>query len=364
MASELYPRLKLQGNQIRLLRLFPGVEGQLIECELILSSTDNAKAYEALSYEWGNQAEREEIQVCNERFSITRSLWTALCRFRSKTCERTLWVDALCINRNDNHERSRQVKMMDVIYRNASRVLAWLGEAGDDGDHGMKWNEFQTKGSVDLHDLLLSSSTFGATDPSDRVFALLSLSNPEARSGVAATINYNQSCARAYRELATWLIQGNLGPQDMRILSRVVDPLLPWDPELVADGTGENPAPPKWVPKLNDTKLQGQSWAWRVDGQSYLASGNAPCSARIDGDRLKVAGATIDVVKEVLPFFGSEDCIQNINSLLPMANIAFRALRRLGRSPRHHCPPRYRTVRRACCAAVSSRQPGPVCLAK
>ena len=51
MASELYPRLKLQGNQIRLLRLFPGVEGQLIECELILSSTDNAKAYEALAYE-------------------------------------------------------------------------------------------------------------------------------------------------------------------------------------------------------------------------------------------------------------------------------------------------------------------------
>ncbi|KAM6513796.1 hypothetical protein FALCPG4_015009 [Fusarium falciforme] len=41
-----------------------------------------------------------------------------------------LWIDALCINQNDERERSQQVSMMDEIYSRASRVLIWLGSLG------------------------------------------------------------------------------------------------------------------------------------------------------------------------------------------------------------------------------------------
>ncbi|KAJ4296565.1 hypothetical protein N0V90_006611 [Kalmusia sp. IMI 367209] len=36
-------------------------------------------------------------------------------------------VDALCINQNDEEERSHQVQLMGAIYSNASNVISWLG---------------------------------------------------------------------------------------------------------------------------------------------------------------------------------------------------------------------------------------------
>lgn len=41
--------------------------------------------------------------------------------------QRTLWIDALCINQKDNHEKSQQVRMMYQLYKQASRVVIWLG---------------------------------------------------------------------------------------------------------------------------------------------------------------------------------------------------------------------------------------------
>ena len=40
---------------------------------------------------------------------------------------RTLWIDALCINQNDERDKTDQVKVMAQIYENASRTLVWLG---------------------------------------------------------------------------------------------------------------------------------------------------------------------------------------------------------------------------------------------
>jgi hypothetical protein len=45
-----------------------------------------------------------------------------------------LWVDAVCINQQDNREKSRQVAMMGEIYKRASQVLTWLGEPKSDPD--------------------------------------------------------------------------------------------------------------------------------------------------------------------------------------------------------------------------------------
>lgn len=41
---------------------------------------------------------------------------------------RFLWVDALCINQEDNDEKSVQISMMGKIYENCRCSLMWLGE--------------------------------------------------------------------------------------------------------------------------------------------------------------------------------------------------------------------------------------------
>ena len=45
-----------------------------------------------------------------------------------------LWVDALCINQEDNAERARQVKLMGEIYSTAQKVLVWLDPSENDSD--------------------------------------------------------------------------------------------------------------------------------------------------------------------------------------------------------------------------------------
>ena len=42
-----------------------------------------------------------------------------------------LWVDALCINQDDQEERARQIAMMGDIYSHAANVIVWLGEADE-----------------------------------------------------------------------------------------------------------------------------------------------------------------------------------------------------------------------------------------
>jgi hypothetical protein len=42
--------------------------------------------------------------------------------------ERTLWVDALCINQVDLDEKRHQIALMPGIYTKASTVIMWLGE--------------------------------------------------------------------------------------------------------------------------------------------------------------------------------------------------------------------------------------------
>ncbi|KAK3050012.1 hypothetical protein LTR09_008667 [Extremus antarcticus] len=56
-------------------------------------------------------------------------------RMRRPDCQRVLWIDAVCINQDDDKERGVQVAMMDMIYSKGFRNLVWLGEAREgDGE--------------------------------------------------------------------------------------------------------------------------------------------------------------------------------------------------------------------------------------
>src|SRR5262249_11431837 len=83
--------------------------------------------YEALSYVWGSENNTRAILVDGCSFLVTLSLESALRQLRHSSCERVLWIDQLCIDQNNEAEKSEQVGLLGDIYRNASAVLIWLG---------------------------------------------------------------------------------------------------------------------------------------------------------------------------------------------------------------------------------------------
>ncbi|KAL8717738.1 MAG: hypothetical protein Q9225_005049 [Loekoesia sp. 1 TL-2023] len=84
--------------------------------------------FEALSYTWGDGRPTCELQCNGHRLYIRPSLETALKFLRREQEHRTLWVDAICINQDDVHEREQQVSRMGDIFSHASQVIAWIGE--------------------------------------------------------------------------------------------------------------------------------------------------------------------------------------------------------------------------------------------
>lgn len=89
---------------------------------------DDKPEYEALSYAWGDDAPSETLAIDSGTMMVTASLAAALRQFRPHDQSRTVWVDAICINQKDNHEKSQQVAQMADVYKLASRALIWLGE--------------------------------------------------------------------------------------------------------------------------------------------------------------------------------------------------------------------------------------------
>jgi hypothetical protein len=94
---------------------------------------DSEPKFEALSYTWGSQIDTYPIS-CN-RFSlrIHHNLYNALPHLarRNRVSAETLplWIDAVCINQADDNEKSVQINLMNLIYKQASKVWAWLGLA-------------------------------------------------------------------------------------------------------------------------------------------------------------------------------------------------------------------------------------------
>lgn len=129
---------------------------------LLVNQPEGEKAatepYEALSYPWGddpNETEQIWLRVGEENdpsgeagakspagpknatrkkakpYQITKNLKSALLLLRSQIKPpeyvRRIWVDALCINQNNDDEKSIQIPLMAEIYSHATRVCIWLG---------------------------------------------------------------------------------------------------------------------------------------------------------------------------------------------------------------------------------------------
>ena len=137
-----YSPLSPGPDSIRLLRLMPDKdETAPIRCQLfnysLQESGKRTHLYEALSYVWGDPEKTLPIFIDEHRFSVTENLHAALWRLRERSIE-WIWVDAICINQQDQQERGHQVQSMAKIYGKANRVLVWLGEAANDSDRALE----------------------------------------------------------------------------------------------------------------------------------------------------------------------------------------------------------------------------------
>lgn len=123
-------------EEIRIIHLLPGDFNDTINIELVPVSLSSSPAphYDALSYVWGLEQCQMPALVNGRPVIITSNLDTALRYFRDRYNEKTLWVDAVCINQKDNVEKGPQVQMMGQIYSKAARVMVWLGPAADGSD--------------------------------------------------------------------------------------------------------------------------------------------------------------------------------------------------------------------------------------
>jgi hypothetical protein len=135
-------------SRIRLLKLMagnqdtPDVECQLFEAEIkdgkvfmLNSGQPNdsgiVEDYEALSWSWGSEPPEYQILIrrgeTRTRMRATGALVWALKHLRYPDRDRTLWIDAICIDQLNVDEKNHQVQMMSQIYSYAIRVCIWLG---------------------------------------------------------------------------------------------------------------------------------------------------------------------------------------------------------------------------------------------
>jgi hypothetical protein len=144
-----------QRDSTRLLQLLPRKDDpKNLRCKLLeyplRDSNNSSHPYEALSYVWGSEDTPQSIVIDDRNLSITQNLYTVLLRLQNYSLSRILWVDAVCINQADEAEKEHQIPLMAEIYAKASRVLVWLGEAGEDGDEALKAIHHTGKNAKDL----------------------------------------------------------------------------------------------------------------------------------------------------------------------------------------------------------------------
>ena len=138
MAAYQYTPLDTSTPTIRVLVLKAGPWNLGIQCELRERALIDQPSYEALSYCWGPQTNLKPISLHGCAHRVTVNLEAALRHLRSEDVDRVLWVDALCINQQDLDEREKQVEKMYDIYKAATRVVAWTGEATEDSNVAIK----------------------------------------------------------------------------------------------------------------------------------------------------------------------------------------------------------------------------------
>ncbi|KAK4211302.1 heterokaryon incompatibility protein-domain-containing protein [Rhypophila decipiens] len=102
------------------------VQGELRTIDLTLNAV-----FSTLSYVWGDSGgERQFVHCGSHQIPLLPNGYSSLKTLRKKLGRFTIWIDAICINQDDDDEKQRQIPLMGEIYSKAESGYIWLG-AGD-----------------------------------------------------------------------------------------------------------------------------------------------------------------------------------------------------------------------------------------
>ena len=127
-----YRYRNLHGKEVRLLKILT-VDDKIV-CSLVHHSLSNAPSFQALSYVWGTEPPSKSVECDEAKLMVTTHLLNGLQTLSRQFGAEWLWIDAICVNQEDDDEKEVQVPRMTEIYSSAARVVIWLGPACDNSD--------------------------------------------------------------------------------------------------------------------------------------------------------------------------------------------------------------------------------------
>jgi hypothetical protein len=117
-----YTSIPIGHKTIRLLLIYPRPPEGAMKCALFQGPLSSAPRYEAISYCWGSSDRDSEITVNGQSLMVPSSSLRVL-KVRSSFWEpKLVWIDSVCIDQNNDAERSRQISFMKDIYGKASSL--------------------------------------------------------------------------------------------------------------------------------------------------------------------------------------------------------------------------------------------------
>ncbi|KAM0499565.1 hypothetical protein ACHAPB_005890 [Verticillium nonalfalfae] len=286
-----------QPRQIRIIHLAPGSRKDVL-CGTIETVLLGEASYEALSYEWGAPDRVCNFGLDHGSLPITTSLHQALRDLRRKAGVRTIWADGICINQDDLVERTKQVTLMGEIYRNATRVLTYIGPEADGSSSAIEFaanlvaygvsrlrhSEPRIHIPEELPNLGLPAITSPrwqalrkvltrtwATDPKDKIFSVLGLAVDLEALGVR--VDYTQATEELYTRVAGSILS------------------LYQDVNFLSNNLGSKKLDlPSWVPDWSSwvfgTEYVNRDWY-------YKAAGSTKARIRVHDRTIEVSGCLI-----------------------------------------------------------------------
>ena len=104
-----------------------------LKCEMkTVLPDEHIPSYQALSYCWGSPNQSVTLRCNGFKLKISSNLAEGLRKLHAYSVETGwktsgwFWVDQICIDQEDNAERTQQVRIMRSIYKRSTHTIVWL----------------------------------------------------------------------------------------------------------------------------------------------------------------------------------------------------------------------------------------------
>ncbi|CZR60246.1 uncharacterized protein PAC_10142 [Phialocephala subalpina] len=344
---------------IRLIELEPGGPDDPVAIHLLAAELDHCLEYEALSYVWGDAKNTLPISCNGRRFEVTVNLHAALVRARDVAAlvhehadrmsgyssilqmpvlkpndpllEDPRWKSFAKLMNRPWFKRAWVLQevglakdpvalygQMEFSYRDAMNLARWVARCAsglqskvpislfaihtDWEDWSSDWREKSTYPTYTLLEFLSQARGLKCHDPRDQIYAFLGhpLAQLEDRSGPIIMPDYSKDVSEVFRELTILMIQkfglcvlSALEHNESTLSEDFPSWILPWDVELAQCSFG--------------------CWSEFYYWASADVIPERP--AMVEGNKLRVRGVILDVVRKSNQFSPSSEDLEKPSKL-------------------------------------------------